>query len=358
MYRAPSLACACAIAARNAVDSSPSLCAESSRQAGSEACSAEQCSTHGPKAVDVHDAVYMLNPSGDLAATQATFQEFFQQQPGWQVCPWKFLGMLPAAIVFEPLQLPLDLAGQPDILFLMHGIEGMGRIHPARFSRQTPRPQPSVQEIKELWNIGQGTVGAPGLPAAELAAALTQRQVFVYCGHGGGQQHLPGRALRRLPRCAASLLMGCSSGRLTRTGTYAPSGPVLAYLLAGALPHDDRQLWECANKAARSCLCLLQPHILPELFAFIFLLKFWAVREPDRSNSFQGCKTMLQWSSGLVVMMISVAHIQMFSAALQVCDGGKMWCLCVMLAANRAELAHGQVVPRLWPTFGTSQIAT
>lgn len=81
-------------------------------------------------------------------------------------------------------------------------------------------------------------MGAPGMPAAELAAALTQRQVFVYCGHGGGQQHLPGRVLRRLPRCAASLLMGCSSGRLTRTGTYAHSGPVLAYLLAGAPPHD------------------------------------------------------------------------------------------------------------------------
>ncbi|CAL8470074.1 g9616 [Coccomyxa elongata] len=176
IYRAPSLACACAIAARNAQDCTPSLFAYCSRQAGSEACIAEQRRSDGPKAVDVHDAVYMLNPSGDLASTQATFQEFFQQQPGWQ-----------------------------------------------------------------------GTAGAPGLPAAELAAALTQRQVFVYCGHGGGQQHLPGRALRRLPRCAASLLMGCSSGRLTRTGTYAPSGPVLAYLLAGC-PTAVANLWDVTDR--------------------------------------------------------------------------------------------------------------
>ncbi|BDA44094.1 probable separin at C-terminar half [Coccomyxa sp. Obi] len=176
IYRAPSLACACAIAARNAKDCTPSLCADSSWQASSDACSAEQHSIDGPKAVDVHDAVYMLNPSGDLASTQATFQEFFQQQPGWQ-----------------------------------------------------------------------GSVGAPGLPAAELAAALTQRQAFVYCGHGGGQQHLPGRALRRLPRCAASLLMGCSSGRLTRTGTYAPSGPVLAYLLAGC-PTAVANLWDVTDR--------------------------------------------------------------------------------------------------------------
>lgn len=37
--------------------------------------------------VDAHDAVYVLNPSGDLAHTQDTFQGLFQQQPGWQVKP-------------------------------------------------------------------------------------------------------------------------------------------------------------------------------------------------------------------------------------------------------------------------------
>lgn len=44
------------------------------------------------------------------------------------------------------------------------------------------------------------------------------------------------RALARLPRCAAALLMGCSSGRLRDHGAYDPSGTVLAYLLAGAHP--------------------------------------------------------------------------------------------------------------------------
>ena len=37
--------------------------------------------------MDAHDAVYLLNPSGDLAHTQDTFQGLFQQQPGWQVKP-------------------------------------------------------------------------------------------------------------------------------------------------------------------------------------------------------------------------------------------------------------------------------
>ena len=77
-------------------------------------------------------------------------------------------------------------------------------------------------------------MGAPGLAGAALSEALRQRSLFVYCGHGAGQQHLPGRTLRRQRACAASLLMGCSSGRLARSGQhYEPSGPILAYLLAG-----------------------------------------------------------------------------------------------------------------------------
>ena len=42
------------------------------------------------------------------------------------------------------------------------------------------------------------------------------------------------RALRRMPCCSSALLMGCSSGSLSRAGQYEPSGPVLAYLMAGA----------------------------------------------------------------------------------------------------------------------------
>lgn len=37
-----------------------------------------------PLHVDVREAVYLLNPSGDLPATQAAFEAWFGQQPGWQ----------------------------------------------------------------------------------------------------------------------------------------------------------------------------------------------------------------------------------------------------------------------------------
>ena len=70
VYRSPSLACACATALRNQSTAPGS---------GDSAAAAES------RAVDARDAVYMLNPSGDLPHTQDTFQDFFRQQTGWQV---------------------------------------------------------------------------------------------------------------------------------------------------------------------------------------------------------------------------------------------------------------------------------
>lgn len=59
--------------------------------------------------------------------------------------------------------------------------------------------------------------------------------MYVYFGHGSGEQYLPLAAMRRLTSSAASLLMGCSSGRLRQLGSYDPAGAVIGYLLAGGL---------------------------------------------------------------------------------------------------------------------------
>lgn len=57
--------------------------------------------------------------------------------------------------------------------------------------------------------------------------------MFVYCGHGSGEQYLPLPLMRRLQSCACSLLVGCSSGRLRLAGEYHPAGAVVSYLLSG-----------------------------------------------------------------------------------------------------------------------------
>jgi hypothetical protein len=69
--------------------------------------------------------------------------------------------------------------------------------------------------------------------ATDLAGALEQHDLFLYFGHGSGEQYLPLSGLRRLARCAGGVLLGCSSGRLRSNGMYEPSGPVLGYLMAG-----------------------------------------------------------------------------------------------------------------------------
>jgi separase len=68
---------------------------------------------------------------------------------------------------------------------------------------------------------------------SQLLNALQVHSLFVYFGHGSGEQYLPLAAIRRLQGCAADLLMGCSSGRLRQHGKYGPAGAVLSYLMAG-----------------------------------------------------------------------------------------------------------------------------
>ena len=55
----------------------------------------------------------------------------------------------------------------------------------------------------------QGKAGcAP--TAAELAEALTSRQLFLYCGHGGGEQYISGGQRWHAERARAHYAGGCS----------------------------------------------------------------------------------------------------------------------------------------------------
>ena len=69
-------------------------------------------------------------------------------------------------------------------------------------------------------------------PASALTSALATKDLYVFCGHGNGNAYLPVETLVRMPRCSATLLMGCSSGALVPHGSLAPTGTALADLLA------------------------------------------------------------------------------------------------------------------------------
>ncbi|KAF5184255.1 Separase [Thalictrum thalictroides] len=101
----------------------------------------------------------------------------------------------------------------------------------------------------EEWFRDQKLEGKAGTPPSveELFLALKSHDLFIYFGHGSGAQYIPGREIQKLDNCAATLLMGCSSGCLSFMGSYNPQGVVLSYLLAGS-PAIIANLWEVTDK--------------------------------------------------------------------------------------------------------------
>ncbi|KAI3788961.1 hypothetical protein L2E82_01744 [Cichorium intybus] len=81
----------------------------------------------------------------------------------------------------------------------------------------------------------------------ELSMALKNHDLFMYFGHGSGVQYIPGDEIQKLDGCAATLLMGCSSGSLSLNGSYTPKGAPLYYLFAGS-PVIVANLWEVTDK--------------------------------------------------------------------------------------------------------------
>ncbi|KAH7835743.1 hypothetical protein Vadar_029399 [Vaccinium darrowii] len=81
----------------------------------------------------------------------------------------------------------------------------------------------------------------------ESVVALRSHDLFIYFGHGRGLQFIAEKEIQKLQNCAATLLMGCSSGSLSLNGSYTPQGAPLCYLLAGS-PVIVANLWEVTDK--------------------------------------------------------------------------------------------------------------
>lgn len=107
----------------------------------------------------------------------------------------------------------------------------------------------SSQVEFEEWFREQKWEGKAGNvpPTEELALALQNHDLFIYVGHGSGTQYIPGHEIQKLDHCAATLLMGCSSGSLSFTGSYSPQGAPLSYILAGS-PAIIANLWDVTDK--------------------------------------------------------------------------------------------------------------
>jgi hypothetical protein len=59
------------------------------------------------RAVDMASTVYMLNPGGDLPATQAAFETLFTGQPQWQVGSFESSNLFPILLVLKYFRNPI-----------------------------------------------------------------------------------------------------------------------------------------------------------------------------------------------------------------------------------------------------------
>uniref|UniRef100_A0A8C6I5T6 separase n=1 Tax=Mus spicilegus TaxID=10103 RepID=A0A8C6I5T6_MUSSI len=92
----------------------------------------------------------------------------------------------------------------------------------------------------------KGVIGeVPSLD--QVQAALTERDLYIYAGHGAGARFLDGQAVLRLSCRAVALLFGCSSAALAVHGNLEGAGIVLKYIMAGC-PLFLGNLWDVTDR--------------------------------------------------------------------------------------------------------------
>ncbi|KAI4296272.1 hypothetical protein L6164_036245 [Bauhinia variegata] len=150
----------------------------------------------------------------------------------------------------------------------------------------------NTQDEFENWFRCQNIEGKAGsIPTVEeLAAALTNHDLFLYFGHGSGAQYIPRHEIQKLQKCAATLLMGCSSGSLVLHGSYAPQGIPLSYLLAGS-PAIVANLWEVTDKDIdRFGKAMLDAWLRERLNFPVECLQCNLITEELEAMNLKGCK--------------------------------------------------------------------
>ncbi|XP_035700353.1 separin-like [Branchiostoma floridae] len=108
-----------------------------------------------------------------------------------------------------------------------------------------PSTQASFQDDfkKRGW---RGVVGVSPT-TDQYIRALTDHDMFVYCGHGAGQVYLKGDEIQKITTRATTLLMGCGSGRLFVEGCTEARGMALNYILSGC-PSIVANLWDVTDR--------------------------------------------------------------------------------------------------------------
>ncbi|KAJ8036336.1 Separin [Holothuria leucospilota] len=98
-------------------------------------------------------------------------------------------------------------------------------------------------EKEQMWSGVTGRIPSK----EEYTAALTNQDLFIYCGHGNGREYFSGDEIQRLTCRAVTLLIGCSSGKLTVSGTLDAAGMAQSYIVADC-PCIVANLWDVTDR--------------------------------------------------------------------------------------------------------------
>lgn len=102
------------------------------------------------------------------------------------------------------------------------------------------------QEIAE--NIPHSKLIMNSKPTEEdFLEMLTNSNLFLYVGHGSGEQYARLKEIKKINSGPASFLLGCSSAAMKYYGRLEPSCSVYSYLLAGS-PLVLGNLWDVTDK--------------------------------------------------------------------------------------------------------------
>ncbi|KAG9302696.1 hypothetical protein G9A89_005170 [Geosiphon pyriformis] len=116
-------------------------------------------------------------------------------------------------------------------------------LNPSQDLKNTEKEFKNFLQSYETWD---GVIGrAPILQ--ECKNGLANNDLYIYFGHGSGDQYIRGPQVRQLDRCAVTLLMGCSSGYLKPAGEFDPTGTALSYIMSGC-PALVGTLWDVTDK--------------------------------------------------------------------------------------------------------------
>ena len=127
--------------------------------------------------------------------------------------------------------------------FRISGLAGASLLNPAGDLTATQeRLEPALQELCSWENIVQREPGE-----TEMKSLLEDHELFLYFGHGSGGKYIRPSTIKKLEKCAVSLLMGCSSGALTEAGDFEPYGMPIYYMDAGC-PALVANLWDVTDK--------------------------------------------------------------------------------------------------------------